>query len=170
MAMDDLIQNDTAAKGPPQGEPHGDGHAEPGRKNKARFRKGHQRVRKFQHKEPEPVERASAQGQADEQVDTSEFQEAGIPRQLAEMRWVCERPPASDRTHGQKVCRKWLEADWAGFMRARSRLEEAVLKARTGRDGEGAGKPDVVDVGTERAMETLERWIEDWHKENPGAL
>jgi hypothetical protein len=168
--MDDSMQNDTAAKSPRQGAPHGDGHAEPGRKNKGRFRKGHQRVRKLQHKEPEPAERVLDLGEAEEQVDMSAFQEAGVPRQLAEMRWVCERPPASDRTHGLKECRKWLKADRAGFMRARSRLEEAMLKAGMGRDGEEAGKPDVVDVGTERAMETFERWIEDWHQENPGAL
>jgi hypothetical protein len=50
----------------------------------------------------------------------------GVPRQLADMRWVYAHPACEDRTPGHKLCRKWLKADLPGFMARKSSLEAKV--------------------------------------------
>ena len=67
----------------------------------------------------------------------------GAPQQLADMRWVYERPASQDRTQGHKTCRKWLKSDVKGFMAHKSRLEGKLLArgdqaARRARE-EGSG-------------------------------
>jgi polyhydroxyalkanoate synthesis regulator phasin len=93
----------------------------------------------------------------------------GVPQQLADMRWVYARPAQDDRTQGHKTCRRWMKADIKGFMAAKSQLEAKLLARRPpSKDDESGDReepPAVVDKGSERARELLDRLLDDFHAE-----
>ncbi len=85
--------------------------------------------------------------------------------QLTDMRHVYERPPALDRTQGQRECRKWIKQDRRGFMQAKTRLEEAAAKAP--RKGLNAEQDPGEDVGERVCLELLDRFLEGGDEDSP---
>ena len=52
----------------------------------------------------------------------------GLEEQLAYMRHVLSQPASQDGTPGEKACRKWLKANPAAFMAAKTDLEKLVAR------------------------------------------
>jgi hypothetical protein len=83
----------------------------------------------------------------------------GVPPQLADMRWVYERPASQDKTQGHKTCRKWLNADPKGFMGHKSNLEARVVALKAGPKEKAPQPEEDVDEGTERALKLCRDYL-----------
>ena len=88
-------------------------------------------------------------------------------RQLCDDRFVYKRPEGANESGGRKAARKLLAEDPKAFMVQLERMEnqhrESNLRvAEKEREGKGSDHTVETDGGSERAVELIERLLQEW--------
>lgn len=86
---------------------------------------------------------------------------------LLDMRHVYKKPESEDETDGQRTLRKMFKEDAKEFI-SKYTAEEHRHQTLNQRGSEAnKDEPKEEDPGTEKALEILDKWIEDWYAKHP---